>query len=110
MLHYMYVALFVYCLFKNHPHQVHFRKVQISSKEMKEMGPLCSPVLSREEKPAISKQPPPNTMTPPTSVFRGSVGAVGHLRQKTKLVYRLQTSLLLADVGVARPYNRDSRH
>jgi hypothetical protein len=43
-------------------------------------------------------------------MFRGSVGAVGHLRQQTKLVYRLQASLLLADVGVARPYNRDSRH
>jgi hypothetical protein len=74
------------------------------------MGPLRPPVLPREGKPAVFKQPPPNTITPPTSVFRGSVEAVGHWRQKTKLVYRLQTSLLLADVGVARPYNRDSRH
>jgi hypothetical protein len=60
---------------------------------------------SSEESPAVFKQSPPYTITSLTYVFRGSVEAAGHLRQNTKLVYRLQTSLLVADVGVARPYN-----
>lgn len=74
-------------------------------KENEGNGAALANCPSSEESPALFKQSPPYTITSLTSMFRGSVEAAGHLRQKTKLVYRLQTSLLLADVGVARPYN-----